>query len=188
MPVERTRSSGRGRAPRRGLSRILALLLACGTTFGGTTFGGIGEAAAFEIFGFKLWGSSDQEDADIVDPLRYSVAIEAPEADAELKKKLENSSTLKADEERPVSGSLGLLAKARGVREHWSRPLRGRYYEGVVETASRAGRWTTCRRKRVQGAAADPGHGPRWSRGACSHPRHIRHEGDPPASWGPTTG
>ena len=109
MPVERTRSSGRGRAPRRGLSRILALLLACGTTFGGTTFGGIGEAAAFEIFGFKLWGSSEQEDADIVDPLRYAVTIETPDADADLKKKLEAASTLKADEDRPVSGSLGLL-------------------------------------------------------------------------------
>lgn len=134
MPVERTRSSGRGRAPRRGLSRILALLLAWGTTFGGTTFGGIGEAAAFEIFGFKLWGSSDQEDADIVDPLRYSVAIEAPEADAELKKKLENSSTLKADEERPVSGSLGLLAKARGEREQLVAALyEDAYYEGVVD-------------------------------------------------------
>ncbi len=130
MPVERTRSSGRGRAPRRGLSRILALLLACGTTFGGTTFGGIGEAAAFEIFGFKLWGSSDQEDADIVDPLRYSVAIEAPEADAELKKKLENSSTLKADEERRFTARSGCgqgAGRARALVAALTRTLlRGR--------------------------------------------------------------
>ena len=33
-------------------------------------------AAAFEIFGIKLWGSSSDEDADIVDPLRYAVTID----------------------------------------------------------------------------------------------------------------
>ncbi|CAM5437461.1 translocation and assembly module TamA [Aquamicrobium terrae] len=116
-------------ARRRCLSRILALALACGTALGG-----IGEAAAFEIFGIRLWGSSEKEDADIVDPLRYSVTIEVPGADAGLKKKLENTSSLKADEERPVSGSLGLLAKARSEREQLVAALyEEAYYEGIVE-------------------------------------------------------
>ncbi|TIQ01616.1 MAG: outer membrane protein assembly factor, partial [Mesorhizobium sp.] len=51
-------------------------------------------AAAFEIFGIKLWGSSSDEDADIVDPLRYSVTIDAPDADKDLVEKLENASAL----------------------------------------------------------------------------------------------
>ena len=108
MPAYEAQMS-KGRTPRRALSRALLFALACSTVLAAES----GSAAAFEIFGIKLWGSSDNEDADIVDPLRYSVSIEAPDADKDLVKKLENASTLKADEERPVSGSLGLLAKAR---------------------------------------------------------------------------
>lgn len=90
-------------------------------------------AAAFELFGIKLWGSSDKDDADIVDPLRYSVTINAPDADKDLKKKLEAASTLKGDEDRPVSGSLGLLTKARGDREQLVAALYSdARYEGVV--------------------------------------------------------
>ena len=129
MPAERTSTSAEKATPRRWLSRALCLALA-----GGIAGGAAGEAAAFEIFGIKLWGASEKEDADIVDPLRYSVSIEAPEADAGLKKKLENTSTLKADEERPVSGSLGLLAKARAEREQLVAALyEEAYYEGIVD-------------------------------------------------------
>ncbi|GLS40935.1 membrane protein [Mesorhizobium tianshanense] len=110
-------------------SRALLLALLCSTALVAET----GNAAAFEIFGIKLWGSSEDEDADIVDPLRYSVTIEAPDADEDLVKKLENASTLKADEERPVSGSLGLLAKARGDRDQLIAALYAdARYEGVV--------------------------------------------------------
>ena len=119
----------KGTAPRRALSRALILALVCSTVLAAES----GSAAAFEIFGIKLWGSSDKEDADIVDPLRYSVSIEAPDADKDLVKKLENASTLKADEERPVSGSLGLLAKARSDREQLVAALYSdARYEGVV--------------------------------------------------------
>ncbi|TIN50137.1 MAG: hypothetical protein E5Y30_44140, partial [Mesorhizobium sp.] len=48
-------------------------------------------SVAFELFGIKLWGSSSDEDADIVDPLRYAVTISAPDADKDLVKKLENA-------------------------------------------------------------------------------------------------
>ncbi|TIO09128.1 autotransporter assembly complex family protein [Mesorhizobium sp.] len=118
-----------GTAPRRVFSLALLLALLCSTALVAET----GKAAAFEIFGIKLWGSSEDEDADIVDPLRYSVTIEAPDADKDLVKKLENASTLKADEERPVSGSLGLLAKARGDRDQLIAALYAdARYEGVV--------------------------------------------------------
>src|ERR1044072_8625471 len=108
MSVHERQMSG-GTAPRRVLSRALPFPLMCSTVLAAESR----NAAAFEIFGIKLWGSSNDEDADIVDPLRYAVTIEASDADKDLVKKLENASTLKADEERPVSGSLGLLAKAR---------------------------------------------------------------------------
>ncbi|TIN76524.1 MAG: outer membrane protein assembly factor, partial [Mesorhizobium sp.] len=69
----------------------------------------------------------------IVDPLRYAVTISAPDADKDLVKKLENASALKSDEERPVSGSLGLMAKARSDREQLVAALYAdARYEGVV--------------------------------------------------------
>nr|WP_315923974.1 autotransporter assembly complex family protein [Mesorhizobium sp. SP-1A] len=120
----------KGVAHGRSLSRILLLALACTGALAG-----VREAAAFEIFGIKLWGSSE-EGNDIVDPLRYSVTIEAPDAEPELKKALENASTLKADEDKPVSGSLGLLAKARAERQQLVSTLyENAYYEGVVDIA-----------------------------------------------------
>lgn len=115
---------------RRGLSRALSCALICSAAW----LVSVETASAFELFGIKLWGSSkDEEDTDIVDPLRYSVTIEAPDADEDLVKKLENASSLKSDEERPVSGSLGLMAKARGDREQLVAALyEDARYEGVV--------------------------------------------------------
>ena len=116
--------------------RLLSHALICALT-GSALAAGAGKAAAFEIFGIKLWESAeDKEDAQIADPLRYSVTIEAPDADDDLLEKLENASALKNDEERPVSGSLGLLAKARGDREQLVAALYANArYEGVVTIA-----------------------------------------------------
>ncbi|TIU18225.1 MAG: outer membrane protein assembly factor, partial [Mesorhizobium sp.] len=70
MPAHEEQMSG-GTAPGRVLPRALLLAMMCGTAL-------IAESrsvAAFELFGIKLWGSSSDEDADIVDPLRYAVTI-----------------------------------------------------------------------------------------------------------------
>lgn len=120
-----------GGSPRRVLSRVLICVVLCSALLGE-----VGKAAAFEIFGIRLWGAADDEDDDIVDPLRYSVTIEVPDADDDLKDKLENASALKGDEERPVAGSLGLLAKARSDREQLVAALYAdARYEGVVTIA-----------------------------------------------------
>ncbi|WFP60050.1 autotransporter assembly complex family protein [Mesorhizobium sp. WSM4904] len=128
MPAHETQMSG-GIAPGRGLPRVLLSALVCSAILAGEAR----TAAAFEIFGIKLWGSSKDEDADIVDPLRYSVTIDAPDADKDLAERLENASALKSDEEHPVSGSLGLMAKARSDREQLVAALYAdARYEGVV--------------------------------------------------------
>src|SRR4051812_3052867 len=115
-------------AARRVLSRALLLAMMSLVGFGAAST----SAAAFELFGIKLWGSSD-EDADIADPLRYSVTINAPDADKDLLKRLQNASALSGDEDRPVSGSLGLMTKARGDREQLVAALYAdARYEGVV--------------------------------------------------------
>lgn len=128
MPAHEEQMSG-GTAPGRILPRALLLAMMCATALVGESR----PAAAFELFGIKLWGSSNDEDADIVDPLRYAVTITAPDADKDLVKKLENASALKGDEDRPVSGSLGLMAKARSDREQLVAALYAdARYEGVV--------------------------------------------------------
>jgi translocation and assembly module TamA len=99
---------------------------------------GAPKASALEIFGFKIFESAEDEDADIVDPLNYSVTINVV-GDDEIKETIEKASGLKADEERPVSGSLGLMAKARSERELLVAALYEQArYEGVV-TVSIAG-------------------------------------------------
>lgn len=131
MPAHEMQMSG-GFAPGRGLPRALFFALVCSTVLAGEAR----PAAAFEIFGIKLWGSSKNEDADIVDPLRYSVTIDAPDADKDLVKRLESASALKSDEDHPVSGSLGLMAKARNDREQLVAALYAdARYEGVVTIA-----------------------------------------------------
>ncbi|PBB24704.1 MULTISPECIES: autotransporter assembly complex family protein [unclassified Mesorhizobium] len=128
MPAHEEQMSG-GTAPGRVLPRALLLAMMCATALVAESR----PAAAFELFGIKLWGSSNDEDADIVDPLRYAVTITAPDADKDLVKKLENASALKGDEDRPVSGSLGLMAKARSDREQLVAALYAdARYEGVV--------------------------------------------------------
>lgn len=90
-------------------------------------------AAALEIFGIRLWGSAKDEDAGIVDPLRYSVTFSVVDADDDLREALEKASLLKSEEKRPVSGSLGLLAKARNDRERLVAALFSKArYDGIV--------------------------------------------------------
>ncbi len=128
MPAQDNRFFGSD-APGRTLSRALISALLCSTVLLTQN----APAAAFEIFGLKLWGSDEDEDQDITDPLRYAVTVEAPGADDDLKEQLEGASVLKSDEERPVSGSLGLLTKARGDREQLVAALyKNAHYEGVV--------------------------------------------------------
>ncbi|QKC82993.1 autotransporter assembly complex family protein [Mesorhizobium sp. NZP2077] len=128
MPAHEKQMSGRT-APGRVLPRALLLAMMCATALAAEPR----PAAAFSIFGIKLWGSSSDADADIVDPLRYAVTIAVPDADKDLVKKLENASALKGDEDRPVSGSLGLMAKARSDREQLVAALYAdARYEGVV--------------------------------------------------------
>src|SRR5690349_15108458 len=67
-------------------------------------------AGAFELFGIRLWGSSE-EDADIVDPLRYTATLTLSDGDEELQETLVKASELMAGQDRPVSGSLGLLSR-----------------------------------------------------------------------------
>lgn len=88
--------------------------------------------AAFELFGIRLWGKDEPEVEAVADPVNYSVTFET-NAEGELDTRLRAASTLLADEELPVSGSLGVLSKARTERERLVAALyEEARYEGVV--------------------------------------------------------
>jgi translocation and assembly module TamA len=89
-------------------------------------------ASAFELFGVRLWGEREQE--AVVDPLRYTLTFDTGAAEPTVKSALEDASALLADEERPVSGSLGLLSKVASDRESLVAALYAQaHYEGVVD-------------------------------------------------------
>ncbi len=90
------------------------------------------QANAFEIFGIRLFGGQEA-DRDIIDPVDYSVTLDTGDADRALKKSLERTSLLVADEEQPVSGDLGLVIKARDDRDRLIATLyENALYGGIV--------------------------------------------------------
>ena len=116
-----------GRRVRRGLASVSAMVLALVLA--------PAPAAAFELFGVTLFGSKQEgEAAAVVDPLTYSVDLQTGDAGSELDGRLKAASTLLADADRPVSGSLGLLSKARAERELLVAALyEAARYDGTVE-------------------------------------------------------
>jgi translocation and assembly module TamA len=70
-------------------------------------------ANALEIFGYKLFGSSDEEDAGVVDPIRYKATLVTDGMERDLADKLKDVSLLMGKEDVPPSGTVGLIARAR---------------------------------------------------------------------------
>ena len=73
-------------------------------------------AGAFSLFGIHLWGRRDdaEDPFAVIDPLNYQVTLDVAGGDEGLRRRLEGASALWTDRERPVSGTGGLLSKARG--------------------------------------------------------------------------
>ncbi|MBX3576755.1 MAG: outer membrane protein assembly factor [Rhizobiaceae bacterium] len=127
MPASVSRVSGGSFC---GRTASLVLLCACISL---ATPGATPGASAFELFGIKLL-ESDDADADIVDPLTYTVTLSVEGAEGgDLEDELKDASQLVAEEERPVSGSLGLLSKATRDRDNLIAELYSNArYDGVV--------------------------------------------------------
>ncbi|MEO0328696.1 MAG: autotransporter assembly complex family protein [Pseudomonadota bacterium] len=75
-----------------------------------------GKSHAFELFGSKKQ-EEKTEDIAVVDPLFYTVSFDIKGLDTSEEEFIKNRSALFADQSRPVSGSLGLLTKARSDRD-----------------------------------------------------------------------
>lgn len=75
-----------------------------------------GEAQAFKLFGWSVFGE-DEPEVDVIDPVRYTVQLETGTADAKLVEALNTASRLVQDKEQPASGDLGVVIKARDDRD-----------------------------------------------------------------------
>jgi translocation and assembly module TamA len=89
-------------------------------------------AFAFKLFGIKLWGEDETAD-QVSDPVRYTVDFQADNLDKDLKEALNDSSMLISDKDKPVSGDLGVVVKARDDRDRLIATLYEKArYGGVV--------------------------------------------------------
>lgn len=100
----------------------------------------VGEAQAFKLFGMTFFGGDKNETEQVPDPVRYDVDLKTGSADPDLKEALENSSRLVSDEERPVSGDLGVVVKARDDRDRLIATLYEKARYGGVVTITVDGR------------------------------------------------
>ncbi|UDF27993.1 UNVERIFIED_ORG: autotransporter assembly complex protein TamA [Roseateles sp. XES5] len=73
-------------------------------------------ASAFEIFGMKFFEDKEETTA-VIDPVTYTLTLDPGTDDGDLVKAIENTAHLKQDEDKPVSGDLGLVIKARDDRD-----------------------------------------------------------------------
>ena len=91
-------------------------------------------AAAFEIFGFRLWGEPSTEDqVEVIDPLPYSVTLLVSTSDDSMQNILQAASSLWNNRDRPASGNAGLISMARGDYRRLLAALYGEgYYGGEI--------------------------------------------------------
>lgn len=108
-----------------GTVAAVAAVLALGPLWAGNAF-------AFKLFGIKLWGEDETTD-QVSDPVHYTVDLKADNLDKDLKDSLSETSMLIADKDKPVSGDLGVVVKARDDRDRLIANLYEKaHYGGVV--------------------------------------------------------
>ena len=70
-------------------------------------------SVAFELFGIKLFGGDETSDAEIVDPVSYTVELRIDQDAPDVLEKLNANSLLVGKQDQPPSGTIGLIARAR---------------------------------------------------------------------------
>lgn len=108
----------------KALTVAMAILVVHGT---GT------EAQAFKLFGWNLFGSKDDAEPEVLNPVKFKASLQAPDADDKLKSTLENSALTLDDKSDVASGDLGVVIKAKDDRDRLIAALyENAYYGGLV--------------------------------------------------------
>jgi len=100
----------------------------------------VDEAYAFKLFGITIFGKDDSDAEQVPDPVRYDVDLTAGTADPDLTEALQNSSRLVGDKDKPVSGDLGVVVKARDDRDRLIATLYEKARYGGVVTITIGGK------------------------------------------------
>ncbi|NNE24267.1 MAG: outer membrane protein assembly factor [Rhizobiales bacterium] len=96
--------------------------------------------SAFELFGFKFFGSAEESDAEIIDPVAYAATLVADNDDRKLLDKLSDASLLIRKQSQPPSGTIGLIARARDDRANLLGLLYEEAFYGATVSIVIAGR------------------------------------------------
>jgi translocation and assembly module TamA len=75
-----------------------------------------GHALAFKLFGINFFGKDETTD-QVIDAVHYTIDLKTGNADKDLADALTKGSMLVADKDKPVSGDLGVVIKARDDRD-----------------------------------------------------------------------
>nr|WP_313060518.1 autotransporter assembly complex family protein [Agrobacterium cavarae] len=112
---------------RAGTALAVAAAVTCSPGF-------VREAFALKIFGIQLWGSDDDKENEVLNPVKFTVTLNTPGADSKLRDSLEKSSLLVAEPDKPASGDLGLLIRAKDDRDRLVAALyENARYGGIVK-------------------------------------------------------
>lgn len=95
---------------------------------------GIGnEAQAFKLFGWNIFGSDEESENEVLNPVSFEASLQAPDDDADLKSTLESSALMLEDKKQVASGDLGVVIKAKDDRDRLIAALyENAYYGGLV--------------------------------------------------------
>lgn len=125
MRKTKSLSTACGGHRRTGSALAIAALAAC-TTLTAT------EAHAFKLFGMSFF-EKEEEAVDVVDPVKYELTLTETTEDSDLKDALENASRMFQEKDRPVSGDLGVVVKARDDRDRLLAALYEKaHYGGTI--------------------------------------------------------
>ncbi len=75
------------------------------------------QVQAFELFGWKFFESSEEEQEAVPDPLPYEAEISVSAGEEETTSELKSASILVQEQSKPPSGEAGLLSRALSDRE-----------------------------------------------------------------------
>ena len=96
--------------------------------------------SAFELFGFKFFGSTEESNAEIIDPVAYAATLVADSDDRKLLDKFSDASLLIRKQSQPPSGTIGLIARARDDRANLLGLLYEEAFYGATVSIVIAGR------------------------------------------------
>ncbi len=106
------------------------LIVAAALIYVGTSL----PAYSFDFFGFNLFGKKTEKEEvvePVPDPVQYDVTLTVDDAD--LKERMDGVSILVTDKDKPPSGTIGLLTRARNDKRRLIAALyASAYYGGTV--------------------------------------------------------